>query len=129
MKNVLNDTSILLSEMGFILHQLKRNLSQPLAKLVFLGFMLNSITMTVSPTIHKVEKTINVCSLFLNKNRPRITQVTEVIGILVSNLSGSRYGPLHDGVLEVDKINALKAARGDYKATITLSTQAKQDLA
>lgn len=121
------DTSTLISELGFISHP-EKSVTTPSQTLVFLGFILNSKTMTVSPTTHKVEKTINACSLLLSNNCPRIVQVAEVIGILISNLPGSKYGPLHYRALEVDKINALKSARGDYKATMTLSTQAKQEL-
>ena len=84
--------------------------------------------MTVSPTTHKMEKTIKTCSCLLENNNPTILQVAEVIGILVSNLPGTRYGPLHYRALELCKINALRQARGDYNSVMALSTPAKQEL-
>jgi hypothetical protein len=84
--------------------------------------------MTVSPTPQKGEKTIKVCFCLLENNCPTIRQVAEVIGILISNFPGTKYGPLHYRALELCKINALKQARGDYNSVMSLSPQAKQEL-
>ena len=125
--NNVSDSSKLITELGFIAHP-EKSVTVPSQVLVFLGFILNSITMTVSPTPHKVEKTIKVCSCLLKNASPTITQVAEVIGILISNFPGTKYGPLHYRALELCKINALQKARGDYSSTMTLSPQAKLEL-
>jgi hypothetical protein len=39
-----------------------KSLLSPTQKLTFLGFVLNSLTMTVSPTQEKITKTINCCT-------------------------------------------------------------------
>ena len=84
--------------------------------------------MTVSPTPHKVDKTIASCSCLLQNKCPTISQVAEVIGILISNFPGTKYGPLHYRALELCKISALKQARGDYGSKMTLSLHAKKEL-
>ena len=85
--------------------------------------------MTISPTPHKVEKTINVCSCLLSNTSPTITQVAEVIGILISNFPGVNHGPLHYRALELCKIYALKQSKGNYTSKLALSPQAKKELA
>ena len=50
--NNITDTVTLFSDIGFFLHPDKSLLS-PTQKLTFLGFVLNSLTMTVSPTQDK----------------------------------------------------------------------------
>ena len=125
-KNV-SARSTLITELGFLTHP-DKSVTTPRQILVFLGFILNSLTMTVSPTSHKVEKTISVCSCLLDNTNPTITHVAEVIGVIVSNFPGTKYGPLHYRALELCKINALKRAHGDYTSTMSLSPQAKQEL-
>ncbi len=122
------DSSKLLTDLGFLTHPDKSVLI-PTQVLVFLGFILNSLTMTISPTPHKVEKTLNACSWLLSNNSPTITQVAEVIGILISNFPGVNYGPLHYRALELCKINALKQSKGDYTAKMVLSAPAREELA
>ena len=85
--------------------------------------------MTVSPTLDKVEKTKNACSCLLKTSHPTITQVAKVIGILISNFPGVRYGPLHYRALQACKIEALNKAHGGYNATMRLSRGATEELA
>ncbi len=99
----ISDTTTLVTELGFIPHPTK-SVTVPTQVLVFLGFILNSVDMTVSPTQEKIQKT-----------EPTIQQVAEVSGLLVSNFPGVEYA-------------ALKVARGDYYAKLTLSGRCKQEL-
>ncbi len=89
-ENVENRTS-LLSKLQFHLHPTK-SVTNPTQKLIFLGFLLDSINMTVSPTDGKIQKTIKTCDKLLNKRHPMISEVAEVIGIIVSNFPGAQYG-------------------------------------
>ena len=102
-KNI-TDSSKLITELGFITHS--EVCTVPSQSLVFLGFILNSVTMTVSPTSHKVTKTSEACTCLLNNACPTITQVAEVVSILISNFPSCQYGPLHYRTLEQCKINA-----------------------
>ena len=113
-------TVSLFSELGFYLHD-DKSVFKPTQQLIFLGFQLDSRTMTVSPTIQKVSKTIQACTTLKNKQSPLISDVSEVIGILVFNFPGVDYGPLYYRSLDRDKIIALKAHRGNYNSPMQLS--------
>ena len=105
----------LFSELGFYLHD-DKPVVKPTQQLIFLGFQLDSRTMTVSPTIQKVSKTIQECTTLKNKQSPLISDVAEVIGILVSNFPGVDHGPLYYRASDRDKIIALKVHRGNYNS-------------
>ena len=120
-------TVSLFSELGFYLHD-DKSVFKPTQQLIFLGFQLDSRTMTVSPTIQKVSKTIQACTTLKNKQSPLISDVAEVIGILVSNFPGVDYGPLYYRALDRDKIIALKAHRGNYNSPMQLSAQSLEEL-
>ena len=120
-------TVSLFSELGFYLHD-DKSVFKPTQQLIFLGFQLDSRTMTVSPTIQKVSKTIQACTTLKNKQSPLILDVAEVIGILVSNFPGVDYGPLYYRALDRDKIIALKAHRGNYNSPMQLSAQSLEEL-
>lgn len=51
-----------------------------------------------------------------------------MIGLLVSNLPGAQYGPLHYRSLESDKIQALKINKGNYKSHIQLTSSSIAEL-
>ena len=122
LKNVI-DTIMLFTKLGFHIHPEKSVfiLSQ---KLTFLGFVLDSAAMTVTPTGEKVERILSVCTTLLKTQIPTIKQVTEVISILVSNFPGAQYGPLHYHHLERDKYLALLANKGDLGGKMQLSPPA-----
>ena len=84
--------------------------------------------MTVSLTQEKIQKTTRACSDLLNMVNPPILEVAEVIGILVSNFSGVKLGPLHYRALEHDKTNALAAIAGNYEASLYLSHTSVEEL-
>ena len=88
----ISDTTSLVTELGFIPHPTKC-VTVPTQVLVFLGFILNSVDMTVFPTQEKIEKTVAACKLLLNNPAPTIQEVAEVSGLLVSNFPGVVYGP------------------------------------
>ena len=118
-KNVV-DTIMLFTKLGFHIHPVK-SVFIPSQKLTFLGFVLDSIAMTVTPTAEKVQRILSVCATLLKTQMPTIKQVAEVIGILLSNFPGAQYGPLHYCHLERDKYLALLTNKGDYGGKMQLS--------
>ena len=125
-KNVV-DTIMLFTKLGFHFHPVK-SVFIPSQKLTFLGFVLDSIAMTVTPTAEKVQRILSVCATLLKTQIPTIKQVAEVIGTLVSNFPGAQYGPLHYRHLERDKDLALLANKGDYGGKMQLSPPALSEL-
>ena len=54
------DTMVFMDELGFTIH-LEKSILEPTHILVYLGFMLNSLDMTVKPTEGKVAKVKDMC--------------------------------------------------------------------
>ena len=125
-KNVV-DTVRLFSKLGFCIHP-EKSIFEPTQRLVFLGFILDSVSMTVTPTDEKKHKTVDVCSTILATPRPTIREVAELIGILVSNFPGAQYGPLHYRQLEYEKYHALVENKGNYDSSMILSPCATSDI-
>ena len=123
----ITDTACLFSRLGFYIHPTKSVLT-PSHTLTFLGFILNSLEITVSPTQEKIQKTTGACSDLLNMVNPSIFEVAKVIGILVSNFPGVELGPLHYRTLEHDKTSALAANAGNYEASLHLSKTSVEEL-
>jgi hypothetical protein len=117
-------TTTLVTELGFIPHP-KKSVTVPTQIPVFLGFILNSTNMTVSPTQEKIEKTVAACKLLLAKSATTIQHFAEVIGLLVFNFPGVEYGPLHYRELEMAKSAALPLACGVYGSKMTLTDRCK----
>lgn len=59
----------------------------PTQTLTFLGFRLDSLSMTVSPTEEKILKTVEAYKRVQNMTKPQISEVSEVIGLIVSQVS------------------------------------------
>ena len=92
MQNI-KDTVMLFKTLGFHLQPLK-SVIIPTKRLTFLGFNLGSGSMTVSPTEQKVLKTLDSCKKLKAKQNPLISEVAEVIGILVCYFPGTQFGQL-----------------------------------
>ena len=112
------DTITLFTKLGFHIHP-EKSVFIPSQKLTFLGFVLDSIAMTVMLTEEKVQRILSICASLLKTQMPTIRQVAEVI--LVSNFPGAQYGPLPYRHLERDKYLALVANKGYYGGGMQLS--------
>ena len=85
--------------------------------------------MTVTPTESKIQKVVTGCQHLLPKHNPTITEVAEVIGLIVFNFPGIQYGPLHYHSLEGAKIQALKKKnKGNYKSHMQLTSSSIAEL-
>ena len=84
-------TATLFTELGFYIHPSK-SVFLPTQTLTFLGFILNSIKMTISPTPEKVEKIVKARRQLVKKTNPLILDVARVIGLIISLFPGAEYG-------------------------------------
>ena len=121
------DTVTLLDTLGFVPHPNKL-VFIPTQTLVFLGFRLNSIDMTVSLTPEKASKLKSEVWCVLSCERPTIREIAQVIGLIISSFPGVMYGQLHFRVTEHEKSEALKQKAGDFDATMSLTPQARNEL-
>ena len=109
------DTVELVQRMGFIINSEKSCLI-PNTMLVFLGFVLDSESMSVSLTKEKALRIRAACESLINKTTCTIRNLAQVIGLLVSSFPGVEHGPLYYRNLVNEKISALRASRGNFEA-------------
>lgn len=122
------DTVCLLDSAGFVIHPVKSVLI-PEKEIVFLGFKLNSVTMSVSLTTEKGLRIKAACEKLLQNKCPTIREVATVLGLMTSSFPAVTFGPLKYRQLEIDKTDALRENKGDFDGTMQLSKKSKQDLA
>ena len=125
-KNVV-DTVKLLDSLGFVVHP-DKSVFIPTQKLVFLGFVLDSVSMLVYLTPDKALKLKQAATALFNCNNPTIREVAKVLGLIVSSFPGVAYGPLHYRYLERDKTTALKTNKWNFDAKMSISNQAREEL-
>ena len=118
----------LFGKLGFLPHP-EKSVFEPTQKMTFLGFVINSVTMTITLTSDKALKVYMACKKLSAKAEHSILELSQVIGLLVASLPAVQYGQLHYRHLEIEKNIALKLAKGNYFDTMCLSPAAKADLA
>ena len=84
--------------------------------------------MTVTLTKRKVDNLICKCKQILSESAPTIRSVAELIGLMVSSFTGVEFGRLHYRFIELDKVQALKVALGDFDKSVVLSEDARSDV-
>ena len=81
----------------------------------FLGFVLDSVTMTIALTDDKKAKVKANCQALLPKPNTTITELAQLVGMLVSCLPGVQFGKLHYRNLEIEKNLSLRKHKGTMK--------------
>lgn len=84
------DTCDLFSKLGFILHPVK-SVFKPVQVLTFLGFVLDSVNMTVSLTQEKIQRIRERCKKMMELVELPIQELASFIGLLVSSFPGVLY--------------------------------------
>lgn len=125
--NNVEATATLLTKVGFVINP-EKSVWQPTQCIEFLGFVLNSVTMTVSLTKSKVERISELCKSILKKNLITIRECCQFIGTLISTLPAVPHGKLFYRQLENEKIIALKQACGQFESKMQFSHTAKSDI-
>ena len=120
-------TSKILTDCGFVLHPTKSVLV-PSQQLIYLGFIIDSSTMTIKMTNEKIGKMISAFADILSKRKVNIRHLAEIIGLIVATFSGAEYGPLHYRILEIEKASQLKFNRGKYESTCFISDDCKSEI-
>ncbi|XP_074629610.1 uncharacterized protein LOC141887255 [Acropora palmata] len=121
------ETLMLLGDLGFPIHN-EKSVLIPSQVLTFLGFVLNSVTMTVQLTKSRKQKLKTACLTLVNKEPCTIQSVAEVIGVIVSSFPGVEHGPLHYRSLERDKSHALRENKGNFGSSMILSPSSRAEL-
>ena len=121
-----DDTLHIFHSLGFMPHDTK-SITTPTQTIEHLGFVLNSVEMTVSISSAKYQKLCSAIILVLKQDMPSIRAVAQIIGMMVACFPGVEYGQLFYRKLEIEKIAALRLHKGDFDMPMTLSAGARSD--
>ena len=125
LQNVLA-TLQMLQELGFIVHATKSVLI-PSQRIVFLGFIFDTVAMTITLTDQKKSK-IKLLAKQILDEYVSIRIVSRFIGNLTSSFEGVPNGRLYYRHIEFDKTVSLKSAKGDYEQNCYLSPLAIEEV-
>ena len=115
-----------LCELGFTVNVEKSQLA-PVHEILYLGFIINSITVRLQLPAVKLEKIVSACKALLAKHQPSVRDAAKVTGRLVSTLPAVNYLEMHYRSLELCRTQAWSGSL-DYDKTLSLSSQARSDL-
>ena len=116
----------LLENLGFVIN-LEKSCFQPTQQLEFLGFVVNTLDMTLLLPDCKVEAIKSHCSKILLHHEVSVRELSQLIGKLTASIQAIFPAPLHYRHLQNLKHKAL-ARFGHFDATTALSTEAKDEL-
>ena len=114
------DSIVRIDSLGLVAHPGK-SVFNPSQQLEFLGFILNSVSMTIRLTPEKAAGLKTTCHALLTNPSPTISELARVVGKIVSSFPGVMYGPLHYRMLERDKILALQTTCWDFDKHVSLT--------
>ncbi|KAK2701829.1 hypothetical protein QYM36_019532 [Artemia franciscana] len=80
------------------------------------------------PAERKIEKVLDSVSKVLRQKSTTIQNLAETLGVLVSTFPAVELGPLYYRKAESLKIQALKHAKGDFAARLTLTSDVISEL-
>lgn len=123
----LRQTIALLESLGFTISY-KKSVLDPSNSCKFLGFLLNSEFMTVSLPPAKAASLLSAVQRILDLSRISIEKFASVIGLLIAACPAFKYGFAHTKTLERCKIKALRRSNWNFKATMSISDSAKDEL-
>ena len=105
--------------LGLTVHP-EKSVFVPVQQIVFLGFILCTVTMTIRPTPEKCQKNIELGQQILARKRVTIRTFVQLIGKMVSLEQGVEYAPLYYRPLEKVKEEQLKSQCGNFDSFMTI---------
>jgi hypothetical protein len=117
---------------GFLLHR-EKSVAEPTQEIKYLGFFINSVTMTIRLPSEKEDKIRQALRQALHDAEHgvpwTIRRATQLIGWLLAAIPATKYGQGHFRALENAKKWALADANNDYDAEdVRWSRQQKAEL-
>ena len=121
----IKDTMELIDSVGLTTHP-EKSIIEPTQCIEFVGFLLNSIEMTVQLAPRKVNKLKELAIKTMIAKSVTIREFAKLIGTMVAAEPGVKYAALYYKTLELDKDKALKINKGDFDGEMYISMQSKE---
>lgn len=124
-KQNVKDTLDLVDSLGLTAHP-EKSVALPSQTIEFVGFVLNSVDMTVRLSYRKAQDIKQLASNIIQKQLVPIRQFAKLIGKFVAAEPGVPYAALYYKQLELDRDAALKEYKGDFDAKMVISKNSKE---
>ena len=122
----INKSIEMLEKLGFTLNEVK-SCKLPSQICNFLGFILNSLTMTLELSVEKRHKIRDQLIRFKRLKSCKIRQFAQLIGVLISCCPAIQYGWAHVKRFEREKYLALLKTNGDYESVMQFRQELQED--
>ena len=106
----------------------EKSVFAPSQEVAYLGFIINSVTMTVRLTTERKRRIFDLCQEVLLKESVSIRLVSKHLGKFISSFQATKYGQLHYRDLKRLKTKALKINKGNFDKKTPLDSHGKQDI-
>ena len=116
----------LLEGLGFIVNYKKSQLV-PCQKIEFLGFLIDSTSLTLQLPGEKLRRIRKTCQKLLGKTEISVRELSKFLGLLTSSIQAIFPAPLHYRHLQRLK-NTTMTSHQSYEALLTLDTAAREEV-
>ena len=117
----------MLQSLGFVIHP-EKSVLYPTQTIIFLGFIINTVDMTVRLTDEKVDKIKNLGIGLLKAKNATIRMISRFIGNLTASFEAVPEGKLYYRHLEWCKSLSLSLHHYDFEAPCFISEQAREEI-
>lgn len=120
----IKDTMTLMDSLGLTIHP-DKSIIVPTQSIEFVGFLLNSVDMSVRLAPRKVINLIEQASRILKAQQVSIRDFSKLIGTMVAAEPGVKYAALYYKTLELDRDRALNLNARNFDANMRISRESK----
>ena len=117
----------LLSSLGLIVHPSKSILF-PCQEIEYLGFIINSINITLTLTLVKKQKILLLFDKTLSSPQVKIRKLSQLLGKFSNNFIAVPQGNLYYRSLQINKTNALMINKVNFDNFLILSKESKANI-
>jgi len=121
----MQETAQLVDEVGLTVHPIKSQF-EPTQCIEFVGFLIDSVSMTVRLTDRKIQELIILCTQMLKSPCIKIRDFAKLIGKFVASEPGVQYAPLYYKSLEIQRDAELAMKNGNFDSLMSISDDNKQ---
>ena len=118
-----------LESLGFTINN-EKSAMMPSQRIIFFGFLIDSVKFLVFLTDEKVSKIYNLAKLLLEREIIIVRQLASFIGLVINAFFAVLEAPLHYRNLERDKLKGLESTecQDSFENHMVLSLEARKEL-
>lgn len=120
----ISDTLQLADDLGFTVHK-EKSVVIPTQQIIFVGFIICSLTMTIRLPSEKCADIIALCKEILSFPRITLRKFAQLIGKCVAAEPGVQYAALYYKSMEIERDSALKINKGNFDGYICISEESQ----